>query len=236
MSNLEVKNDITWFRDLLATSLKTEANDPGQVMNWLYSRRSEVSFQSELIGLDEVRNWLREPDTGNIIHESGAFFSIEGVRTTARGLREVASWDQPIYNQKEGGILALLCARDGNEVHFLLNGKAEPGNLGVLQLAPSIQCTWSNLRQAHRGKRPPLVEIILGEVPSRLVYRALHHEEGGRFWQKSNANQIHLLDSKDVLSDLSQEHFVWASLSQIKHLALIDNVLSPFVKTIISPL
>jgi oxidase EvaA len=30
--------------------------------------------------------------------------------------------------------------------------------------------------------------------------------------------------------------FYWASLSQIRELATIDNVLSPFVKTIIAPL
>jgi dTDP-4-dehydro-6-deoxy-alpha-D-glucopyranose 2,3-dehydratase len=30
--------------------------------------------------------------------------------------------------------------------------------------------------------------------------------------------------------------FCWASLSQIKELALIDNVVSPFVKTIVAPL
>jgi oxidase EvaA len=30
--------------------------------------------------------------------------------------------------------------------------------------------------------------------------------------------------------------FYWASLSQIKELALMDNVLNPFVKTILQPL
>ena len=30
--------------------------------------------------------------------------------------------------------------------------------------------------------------------------------------------------------------FCWASLSQIKELALMDNVLNPFVKTILAPL
>jgi oxidase EvaA len=30
--------------------------------------------------------------------------------------------------------------------------------------------------------------------------------------------------------------FCWASLSQIRELALIDNVMNPFVKTILMPL
>ena len=37
-------------------------------------------------------------------------------------------------------------------VQFLVQAKAEPGNLGVLQLCPTIQSTWSNIRRAHAGK------------------------------------------------------------------------------------
>jgi hypothetical protein len=67
------------------------------------------------------------------------------------------------------------------------------------------------------------------------VYRAQHNEEGGRFWQKSNDNVVLFLDDEKLITtDLAM--FQWASLSQIKELALIDNVLSPFVKTILAPL
>ena len=41
-------------------------------------------------------------------------------------------------------------------------------------------------------------------------------------------------DERVIETDMTM--FCWASLSQIKELALIDNVLSPFVKTIIAPL
>lgn len=36
--------------------------------------------------------------------------------------------------------------------------------------------------------------------------------------------------------DYDGQSFTWVTLSQIKQLALIDNYLSPFVKTIIAPL
>ena len=69
----------------------------------------------------------------------------------------------------------------------------------------------------------------------RIVYRAEHNEEGGRFWQKSNQNIIAFVDDERVIqTDLTW--YCWASLSQIKELALMDNVLNPFVKTIVAPL
>ena len=69
--------------------------------------RSSIQFKADLIGLDEVRDWSRD-EKGNVRHKSGQFFGIEGVRTESGALREVASWDQPIYTQPEGGILGLI--------------------------------------------------------------------------------------------------------------------------------
>jgi oxidase EvaA len=200
------------------------------------NKRRETKFSARLIGVSELQSWDSGGETGNIHHESGGFFSVEGVRINSVGLREVNEWDQPIFTQKEGGILALICKQEGRKILFLLNAKAEPGNIGTFQFAPTLQATWSNLKQAHRGKRPTFAEILLDEVPARLVYSALHNEEGGRFWMKSNSNQIYLVDPSDFQFTYDEDQYVWASLSQIKALALVDNILNPFVKTIIAPL
>ena len=229
------RQHLAWFRGRLAASCSIESHDPAPLLNWLDERRRTISFSAKLIGLDEVRGWTRD-EHGNIRHKSGEFFAVEGVCVESADLREVAAWDQPIFTQPEGGILAMV-ARElpGHGVEFLLHAKTEPGNIGALQLCPSIQCTWSNIRRAHAGKRPPLVELLVAERGVRMVYRAQHNEEGGRFWQKSNENIVIFLDDEGVIqTDLSM--FCWASLGQIKELALMDNLLSPFVKTITAPL
>jgi oxidase EvaA len=111
--------------------------------------------------LDEVGDWSRD-EKGNVRHKSGQFFGIEGVRTESGALREVASWDQPIYTQPEGGILDLIAREHAAKgVEFLLYAKAEPGNIGVLQLCLSIQSTWSNIRRAHGGKLSPMRRFLL---------------------------------------------------------------------------
>ena len=80
-----------------------------------------------------------------------------------------------------------------------------------------------------------MLEVLTAKSGVRTIYRAEHNEEGGRFWRKSNENIIVFVDDEGVIqSDMTM--FYWASLSQIRELATIDNVLSPFVKTIIAPL
>jgi oxidase EvaA len=229
------RTHLDWFRERLARSREIEPRDPAPLLAWRERTRGSIRFGAQLIGLDEVRDWSRDAK-GNVRHKSGQFFGVEGVRVESGNLREVASWDQPIYTQPEGGILALLSRETPSDgVQFLLNGKPEPGNIGTIQFSPTIQSTWSNIRRAHAGKRPPMVEVLTATSGVRFVYRAEHNEEGGRFWQKSNENIIAFLDDEGVI-ETDMTMFCWASLSQIKELALIDNVVSPFVKTIIAPL
>jgi len=226
---------LDWFRERLAAARAIEPKDPAPILAWREDRRNSIQFKADLIGLDDVRGWSRDAK-GNVRHASGQFFGVEGVRIESGNLREVASWDQPIYTQPEGGILAMVARETaGKGVEFLLQAKAEPGNIGILQFCPTIQSTWSNIKRAHAGKRPPMVEVLTAETGVRIVYRAEHNEEGGRFWHKSNENIVAFLDDERVIeTDLTM--FCWASLSQIKELALMDNLLSPFVKTILSPL
>jgi hypothetical protein len=80
-----------------------------------------------------------------------------------------------------------------------------------------------------------MVEVLVAEAAVRIIYRAEHNEEGGRFWRKSNENIVAFLDDEHVI-ETEMTMFYWTSLSQIKELALMDNVLSPFVKTILLPL
>ena len=224
------------FRAELSKESQVKLADPSPLLNWLENLRQKTHFESSLIPLSNLQGWAIDSTTGNIGHKSGQFFTIEGTRTKAQGLREVNEWDQPILRQIEGGILAMACTRIDNSIKFLLNAKAEPGNLGYYQISPTLQCTQSNLSKAHKGKSPPLSNILSDEAPSKLIYSAEHNEEGGRFWRKSNINCIIYIDNYNWIHKQLNEYFMWASLSQIKALCLHDNIISPFVKTIIAPI
>jgi dTDP-4-dehydro-6-deoxy-alpha-D-glucopyranose 2,3-dehydratase len=226
---------LDWFRERLRASAEFEPRDPQPILDWRNELLTQLDFSAELIGLAEARGWELD-EKGNVVHQTRQFFSVEAVRITKTSLREVSSWDQPIFNQPEGGVLALVAREtSATGVEFLLQAKAEPGNIGWLQFCPTIQCTWSNLKRAHKGRHPPLAELLVAEKGVRLIYQAEHNEEGGRFWRKSNDNRIILVADENLVR-IESGYFQWVSLSQIKGLALKDNLLSPFVKTIIAPL
>jgi oxidase EvaA len=226
---------IGWLRERLQASRAIEASEPAELVAWLEARRKDVPFSAELIPLREVANWQSD-DNGNIYNATGQFFRIEGVRVrSAPGLREIAGWDQPILTQTEGGVLALLCRETSVGVEFLLQAKADPGNVGYLQFCPTIQSTWENIRGLRGARRAAFAECLEPSENIRIVYRSKHNEEGSRFWQKSNENMILFVEDASQLA-INDQVYRWATLSQIKAMSLLDNVIGPYVRTVIAPL
>src|SRR5260370_32374573 len=207
------QENIGWLRQRLQASLALEPRDPSELLGWLEARRKDVPFSAELIPLREVANW-HQADNGNISHATGQFFRIEGVRVrSAPGVREISGWDQPIFTQSEGGVLALLCRETpAKGVEFLLQAKADPGNIGYLQFCPTIQSTWENLRGLKGAKRAPFAECLEPSENIRIIYRSKHNEEGSRFWQKSNENMILFVEDTSQLA-INDSSYRWASLS-----------------------
>jgi len=227
---------IGWLRERLQLSLQIEPKDPAGLLDWLEKRRKQVPFAAELIALRDVAGW-QQADNGNIVNATGQFFRIEGVRVkSAPGLREIAGWDQPIFTQSEGGVLALVCRETpGKGVEFLLQAKADPGNIGYLQFCPTIQSTWENIRGLKGAKRAAFADLLDPSGNIRAIYRSKHNEEGSRFWQKSNENMILFVEDTSQLS-IDDSVYQWASLSQIKQMMLLDNVVGPYVRTAVAPL
>lgn len=225
------QHHIGWFRECLRASRSVEPDDPAELLAWLRARRRDVPFSAELIMSRDVSGW-RQTDGGNFEHESGRFFRIEGDRvTSAPGVRETAGWDQPILTQAEGGVLALLCRQGARGIEFLLQAKADPGNVGYLQFCHTIQSTREMLRDA----RIAFAEYFDPSGRARVVYRAKHNEEGSRFWRKSNE------DSSIASAPVSSMNrimftFRWACLSQIKWMMLMDDIVGPYVRTVLAPL
>ena len=51
------------------------------ILKWLEERRALYPVTVEEVGVNEAQGWKTEPATGNIVHESGKFFSVIGVKT-----------------------------------------------------------------------------------------------------------------------------------------------------------
>jgi len=213
--------------------LKSKENtEIENLLKWRENLIKKIKISSKLINFNEVKDWHSDSN-GNIHHKSGQFFLLQGVRTKGATGREVQTWDQPILSQKHGGVLAFL-ARETKKhgIQFLLEAKTEPGDDGDIKFCPSYQATQSNINRAHGGKIPDLSDIVLDNKGAQLIYATAHNEEGARFWKKTNYNLILMLDDPKNI-ETEKEKYMWASLTQIKKLSLIDNIVNPFVKTIL---
>jgi oxidase EvaA len=204
------------------------------IVEWFNKKREESDMIVEEIAVKDLEKWNIQEKTGNISHDSKGFFEIIGVKVSNTFDREVGKegWTQPMIAKNPGGILGILMKQINGIPHYLLQAKAEPGNIGKLQLSPTLQATTSNLLKVHGGKLPLFAEYFDEENNPKIIYSKWQSEDGGRFYLKSNYNMIVEIDENKELD--IPDHFIWITLYQIKQLIKIENFVGPHVRGIIS--
>ena len=211
-----------------------QINKLDYVIDWFKKKREESDMIVEEIGINELDKWNVDSNSGNIIHDSNGFFQVIGVKVSNTFDREVGKkgWTQPMIAKNPGGILGILMKKINGIPHYLLQAKAEPGNIGKLQLSPTLQATTSNLLKAHGGSKPLFAEYFNEENNLNIIYAKWQSEDGGRFYLKSNYNMIvEVTEDKDLEIP---DSFIWVTLYQIKQLMKIENFVGPHVRGIIS--
>ena len=204
------------------------------VIEWFNKKREESDMLVEEVGINDLDKWNIDGNSGNIRHESGGFFEVIGVKVSNTFDREVGKkgWTQPMIAKNPGGILGIMMKRINGVSHYLLQAKAEPGNIGKLQLSPTLQATTSNLLKAHGGSKPLFAEYFDEPKNAKIIYAKWQSEDGGRFHLKSNYNMIVEVDEQTDLE--IPDSFIWVTLFQIKQLMKIENFVGPHVRGIIS--
>lgn len=202
-----------------------------EVEAWLSRARRQANLQTRRIPLRALRGWRRDPKTGNIAHHSGQFFTILGAWARNRFGTDEIEWGQPFVDQAEVGILGILVARIGGVLHACLQAKVEPGNIGAVQLSPTVQATYSNYRRAHGGVETPFVDLFLNPRPRSVLYSRLQTEDGGRFLYKSNRNMIVQAPARLVRGS---DHFIWLTLRQIAALLRRDNCINACGRSVLA--
>ena len=220
---------IDFFKSALAK--ESDSTSVPKILEWLGMIRDEVSTRVEQIPIDKMRSWKFDGHTGNINHESGRFFSIEGIRVeTDWGM--VPKWEQPIINQPEIGLLGLITKKIDGILHFLMQAKIEPGNINIVQISPTIQATKSNYSRVHKGKVPSYFEYFNGDRQVKVLLDQLQSEQGARFLRKRNRNIIIEVEENEDLN--IPDNFIWVTLGQLKELIRLDNIVNMDTRTVVS--
>jgi oxidase EvaA len=187
--------------------------------DWWAGRQVANVFEVTPTNFADLDGWYFDPDTGNLRHESGRFFTVEGMRVQNV---DGVSWSQPIINQPEIGILGILVKEFDGVPHCLMQAKMEPGNVNVLQLSPTVQATRSNYTRVHRGNAIRYLEYFEGPTRGKVFADALHSEQGTWFWHKHNRNMI--VEVTDEVPE--HEDFRWLTFDQLRQLLQVDDLVN----------
>ncbi|MFI9808958.1 NDP-hexose 2,3-dehydratase family protein [Streptomyces sp. NPDC052301] len=196
------------------------------VRAWLEFHRLSCGTAVRRIPFAELDHWSFAPETGDLQHSSGRFFTIEGLHVERPGTQ----WQQPIIVQPEIGILGILAKEFDGVLHFLMQAKMEPGNPNLVQLSPTVQATRSNYTKAHGGAAVKYLEHFLDPDRDRVLTDVLQSEHGAWFYQKRNRNMIVEAEG-DVPVD---DDFRWLTLGQIVALLHQDNVVNMDARTVLA--
>ena len=133
MANVDFKKNVNWY-------LKIKKNNKAIVKN---------------IHLEKMKNWTYNKKTGVITHDKQKSFFQLKEKSICNSKREVNNWDQPFIKQigYKGVIIGLVRASIRGVIHYLIDAKFEPGNYNEIQLSPSLQATYSNLKRVHLGNK-----------------------------------------------------------------------------------
>lgn len=191
---------------------------------------TEQYVTSVVIPLEETRGWYVNERWGDLRHETGRFFRLTGLSVTDPSTG--TSWEQPIIDQGDVGILGLLIRGHGDETEFLVQGKAEPGNAHGVQLAPTVQATSSNYQRAHGGRAVPYLDLFIegARRGASTVFDVGQSEHGHRFYRKSNRNVVVRVERPVEV----QDGFRWMNFDDLFAALRVDDLVGMDLRSVVS--
>ncbi len=200
------------------------------IMQAIAERLRTARPRIDVVALPDVTGWHVDP-AGNLRHDSGRFYTIEGLDVLSAPGRPSA-WSQPIIVQPEIGILGLLVKEFHGVLHCLVQIKMEPGNITTFQLSPTVQATRSNYTGVHRGRTVPYLEYFTEPARGRTITDVLQSEQGSWFLGKRNRNMI-----VEVTEDVPvHDSFCWMTIGQLHEALGVANLVNMDTRTVLSHL
>lgn len=205
------------------------SDDPSfdQWRRWLAELSQRCYTRATRVPLEQVAGWRSGPAEPEIRHHTGRFFRVGGLVARLDG---VVAWQQPVVHQPDVGVLALVVARRGGVPEALVQAKPEPGNINGLQLAPTVQATYSNYTRAHGGRAVPYLELFLPHPAGVVLVDSRQSEHGSVFFRKRNRNVV----VEVATPPPARDGFAWLPLAELYRLLAVDDLVSMDLRTVLS--
>ena len=229
------KIELIKLRNEIASDIKP-LNTTKEIISWYKGIIKKSNVKIKTIPLAKCDNWSFN-NKGQMVHKSGSFYKVEGVRVLKSFKREINfGWDQPMFTEPgyDGGILGLLKTNINKTPHYLINAKFEPGNYKFIQLSPTVQATFSNINRTHGGKSVKFLEYFTKSKKNncKIIFKQWVSEEGGRLKNKRNLGILAEYSGNKKIKISSD--YKWVTLRQIKELILQNAMINPHLRTLVS--
>ena len=229
------KIELIKLRNEIVSNIKP-LNTTREIISWYKDIIKKSKVKIKTIPLAKCDNWSFN-NKGQMVHKSGSFYKVEGVRVLKSFKREINfGWDQPMFTEPgyDGGILGLLKTNINKTPHYLINAKFEPGNYKFIQLSPTVQATFSNINRTHGGKSVKFLEYFTKSKKNncKIIFKQWVSEEGGRLKNKRNLGILAEYSGNKKIKISSD--YKWVTLRQIKELILQNAMINPHLRTLVS--
>lgn len=216
---------------LICTNSKHSLNE---IIEWYENELKLNNTEEEIISLKKLKKW-KFVNEESLVHDSGNFFKIIGIQIRNATSREVleSGWDQPILSEVDevGGLLGLIRTKIDNLPHYLVEAKYEPGNFNKILLSPTLQATFSNINQAHKGRKPHYFEFFSDyKNTENYLFNNWLTEDGGRLYKKRNLGLVKYIPYEKIKLE---EGFIFVSLHQVKELLSRYAIVNPHLARLI---
>ena len=115
--------------------------------------------------------------------------------------------------------------------HYLVEAKFEPGNYNKILLSPTLQATFSNINQAHKGRKPYYYEFFEDyEKTENYLFNNWLTEDGGRLYNKRNLGLVKFIPHEEISL---KDGFIFLSMFQIKQLIRESSIVNPHLARLI---
>lgn len=211
------------FALALRDSARANTSDTA-LENWLAERAAAWTVEPKFVPLQNLPGWKITDDSFEAADGPGEFF-VQQMAVTARD-REVSQWDQPLFSNRQRGLISQVVQRRQGTLHFLLQALAEPGSHG-LALTATVQT-------ADPARTDVPFQALVQKDSGRLHWSGVHSEEGGRFYQDENLYRL-VEVPEDLHIDLPAD-YRWLTLGQVLGLLPRKNLLTNEFRSLLSAL
>jgi dTDP-4-dehydro-6-deoxy-alpha-D-glucopyranose 2,3-dehydratase len=198
---------------------------------WYLEQKRIHRIETQRVPFTALDGWGFAKDTGNLGHDSGSSYSIEGMRILA-WMGPICEWHQPVVNQPGAGLHGLIVRERQGVLHCLVQARIEPGHPEVLELFPTVAVTRTEYARVHRAPPAVYLDFFVGPGRGRVVADVLQSAAGQWCYRMSHRNMI----VEVPVDPPEHEGFVWLTFGQLYALLQRGKMLSTGLRSLLSML